>query len=543
MTLKKLYLLWAMGCCLLMTSCLYNDYDYPYINGRIEDMAVEGQSGNAVIDESARTVKITLADGYDIDSLQITKMVITDEAQLLPDSAACLRYAKFPNKGFASVSALPVSANTCMRFSNPVKILLKTYQEYWWTVTVTQNITRSIEIENQVGEPVIDTHNKTAIVYVSSSQRLNDITINRLEPEGENTILVPSPEEVKNFNRPQKFRVYKTFENGKVKDMGTWTIDVLQTESAGAAEVSEVWARKAILKGGISQGADLSIEYKKTSDSNWNKVSSSAITNPTATSFTATISGLTDGTKYNWQTIVNGTTTAEGSFTTETIAELQNLNFDNWTQDDNKDRWYPNNTAADTYWATGNSGLSIAKKDNVTQPTNDAVSGKAAKLTSITDVILVGAAAGNLFIGSYKTNTSQPAASVTFGRPFTSARPTGLTGYYKYFPAKINYPATIGTNTRPQTPLGTDQAHIYLKVWDANDKEIGYGEFTESSEVDSYTQFKFGVIYTDKTAIPAKITIVATSSKYGGEFDGMKVCGQVGNGSTLYVDEFELLYD
>lgn len=42
---------------------------------------------------------------------------------------------------------------------------------------------------------------------------------------------------------------------------------------------------------------------------------------------------------------------------------------------------------------------------------------------------------------------------------------------------------------------------------------------------------------------PAAMTIVATSSRYGGEFEGAKVVGQVGHGSTLYVDEFELLYE
>ena len=39
------------------------------------------------------------------------------------------------------------------------------------------------------------------------------------------------------------------------------------------------------------------------------------------------------------------------------------------------------------------------------------------------------------------------------------------------------------------------------------------------------------------------MTIVATSSQYGGEFSGARVCGQVGAGSTLWVDEFELLYE
>ena len=49
--------------------------------------------------------------------------------------------------------------------------------------------------------------------------------------------------------------------------------------------------------------------------------------------------------------------------------------------------------------------------------------------------------------------------------------------------------------------------------------------------------------HTNKTAKPAKITIVATSSHYGGDFTGMKVTGSVGVGSELWVDEFELLYE
>ena len=39
------------------------------------------------------------------------------------------------------------------------------------------------------------------------------------------------------------------------------------------------------------------------------------------------------------------------------------------------------------------------------------------------------------------------------------------------------------------------------------------------------------------------MTIVATSSRYGGDFKGSKVSGSVGTGSELYVDEFELLYE
>jgi hypothetical protein len=82
-----------------------------------------------------------------------------------------------------------------------------------------------------------------------------------------------------------------------------------------------------------------------------------------------------------------------------------------------------------------------------------------------------------------------------------------------------------------------------MRLWDAAGNEIAYGEFTESQTVSAYTPFEFNLTYADRQAQPAQMTIVVTSSKYGGEFNGMKVCGQVGDGSTLYVDEFELTYE
>jgi hypothetical protein len=539
----KRTILLGIGAVLALSSCLKNDFDYPYVAGAIEEMTVEGQTGNTQIDEAARTVRITLPDGYDLDSLAITRLMLSDGAALSLDSSACADALKFPFQSFRALTDLPRAANTCMNFSRPRTFTLTTYQTYRWTVTVSQSIARTVEVENQVGEALVDATTRKAVVYVSASQRLNNVTLKTFTPEGEGTVITPSPTTVKDFTRPRSFRVTKTYANGKVKDMGIWVLDVQQTESLGETQLAEVWARKALLTGTLPQGASLLVYYKRSADGEWTQLTEDALSRPNDTSFRATLSGLTDGTAYQWRTVVNGQEAAEGSFTTETIIEVPNLNFDTWTRDADGDRWYPNATAADSYWATGNSGLSIAGKDNVTVPVTDAVSGKAAKLTSVTDVILVGAAAGNLFIGSYKTNASQPSSSVTFGRAFTGARPTGLKGYYKYSPAKISWPTKITSDTRPQTALGTDQAHIYVKLWDADGNEIGYGELTESQTVSEYTPFQLGIVYSDRTAAPAQLSIVVTSSKYGGEFNGMKVCGQVGNGSTLWVDEFELTYD
>ena len=531
------------ACTCLFSSCLKNDFDYPAIKGVIQEITVDGQQGAAIIDPVKRDISLTVTDGYDIDSLRITRLLINEDAQVFPDSVACWYPAKFPKTGFSSVNALPPSASTLMHFNKTVYLRLHTYHDYWWSIRVNQPMERTIEVENQVGSPIIDEYNKTILVYVSQNQPLNNIKINKLLLEGDNTYITPDFNTVHDFSRLQQFHVMKTYKGGITKDRGYWRVDVVQTDSKGKAQLSERWAHKAILTGDIADGAVLTVRYRKEGEKTWNELATANIVHPTKTSFEATLTGLKDGTIYEWQTLSDNEMSAEGSFQTEAIIELPNLNFDTWTQDEAGDRWYPNGTADDSFWATGNSGLSVAKKPNVTEPTSDAVKGKAAKMTSTTGVILVGAAAGNLFIGEYKTNMSNPSASVTFGRPFRGARPTALKGYYKYKPEKINYPAKITSTTRPQTPLDTDQAHIYLIVWDEQGRQIGYGELTESNTVNEYKPFKFNIHYTDKMAAAARITIVATSSKYGGEFNGMKVCGQVGHGSTLFVDEFEMLYD
>ena len=208
-------------------------------------------------------------------------------------------------------------------------------------------------------------------------------------------------------------------------------------------------------------------------------------------------------------------------FTTEDFQEVPNLNFDTWTQSGKN--WYANADAADSYWASGNSGVTsflAGSRDPITVRVegDEAYRGYAAKMSTITGVTLVTSAAGNLFIGTYKTNMT-------------------LSGYYKYEPHETNEGSVPSAEELPM-----DECNIYIRLWDADDNEIGFGEFVGKEEVTTYTRFEIDVKYSDETAKPAKMTIVATSSRYGGDFSGSKVVGRVGAGSTLWVDEFELTY-
>lgn len=521
----------------MLSSCIDNDVPYPYIPGNILEISVENQQGEAVIDASTYSVNLTVGDLVDIDSIRILKLKISEQAMMTPDSTACIRFAKFPRWGFDSLKALPSSANTYMRFSRPVGFLLQTYQDYKWTIRVKQVIKRNIKVENQVGEAMIDERNRIALIYVSEDQALDRIKIDLLELGGTNATVLPDPTTVKNFFRPQKFivcRLGKYFEE--------WTVDVVQTASIGTPGVADAWAHHAIVVGGIKQGNTPEIEYRKATETTWTKLANEAIKMTESTAFEAKISGLEDGTAYVWRIVANGQVSGEANFTTERVEVIPNLNFDTWTQKDKN--WYPNPVADNyddpqAYWATGNEGVTSGLAGGFaanTAPSDVAVQGKAVRMVTLGKVSLVGTAAGNLFVGKYKTNMTKPSASVTFGRPYSGARLTGVKGWYKYKSMPVDY---IGTPAN----LKDDQCHIYVKIWDAAERLVGYGEFIGSETVASYTPFGFNITYSDKKAKPAKISIVATSSRYGGDFTGSKVTGSVGTGSELYVDEFELLYD
>ncbi len=544
----KLYIYSIALLFLSLSSCIENDIPYPHIPGEILEFEVEGQIGEAKIDKGKRTVEIVIDELVEQDSLKIKKLITNEEAIIKPDSMACVDINKFPDFSFASLASLPANANTSMNFSSPVKILLQTYQDYWWTVTVKQIVNRTINVENQVGPAVIDEINRIALVYVSESQSLKNIRITEMSLEGKNSKTMPDPATVSDFSRPQKFELYRNYTYGnttKEKFIGTWTVDIAHTESSSSTGDTEAWGHKAIISGGMKSGSTPTIEYKKQSDNDWKQLETSAVSILTPTSFKATIKGLTDGTTYQWRAVVDGVAGSIATFTTEKIEVIPNLNFDTWTQSGKN--WYANPVANNydapgAYWATGNEGVTSSlagSKDPISFPVEggNAYKGKAACLKSITGVTLVGAAAGNLLIGKYKTNMMSPSKSVEFGRSYSGARPTRLSGYYKYSPAAINNDGTKPGN------LITDQCHIYLKLWDASGNEFAYGEFVGSEKVDSYTKFTFDIEYKDLKARPAMITIVATSSRYGGEFEGSKVVGQVGDGSTLFVDEFELFYD
>lgn len=523
----------------LFVSCIENDIPYPYIEGYIEDIQVEDMEGDAEIDRTNRVVNITVGEDVFLDSLPITRLVVNEDATIYPDSTACIRVNGFPTFSFSSLSELPGNANTAVDFTNPVHFLLRTYQDYMWTINVTQNIVREIVVDNQAGvEPQFDFQNHIVIVYVTDEADYGNIQFSKLDLEGTKTTLKPDFRTVTDFTRPRTFKAYR---NGKY--VCDWTVDVQKSSTAAAITSYNAWATKVELSGSVRSGLTPTLQYRVQGTDAWTEVPASQITMQGNTAFSATVTGLENGTSYEMKAVAGGSDSESLLFQTETIVTIPNMDFETWTQDGKN--WYPNPVADNlddpqAYWATGNEGVTMVGESTTTPiEGSEAYQGKTAKMVTKTGVMLVGAAAGNLFIGKYKTNMGSPKDSPQFGRPYNGARPTKLSGYYKYTSTPITYQ---GDGKTPGN-LTTDQCQIYMYLWDASGKQIAYGEFTGSETISQYAKFEFDIEYSDRITKPAEIAIVATSSKYGGEFEGSKVVGQVGEGSTLWIDELELSYD
>lgn len=302
-------------------------------------------------------------------------------------------------------------------------------------------------------------------------------------------------------------------------------------------DASKVWGQFAYLSGSCNLAEITSLvqfRYKKKADAEWTTIE--AVQEEGTKNYSAKVAPLDFGTEYEYYILCGDKAGETCTFTTESYVEIPNLNFDTWSQ--NEKDWYPNADASNSYWSTGNEGVTLGGNSN-SVGVSDSYSGLAAQLQTVEVTMFVFVkvkAAGNIFIGSYKTNAQDPASSVTFGRDYSGARPTKLSGYFKYQPG-----ATMSDGSVPSEKLEKDECDIYIQLWSGGET-IGEGHFITNETVSEYTHFEIPIEYTVTNKRPDKIAIVATSSRYGGYFDGMNVIGQLAIGSTLWVDDFELSY-
>lgn len=382
----------------------------------------------------------------------------------------------------------------------------------------------------------------------------------------------------------------------KVKEQGQGSITVnadgservyefdfkVSTDPSAVVNVKTVnaWSSFACLEGNAKDvkgnpiaASFLTFEYREESSMNWIPVTADIATDAEG-NHTAILKGLAPEKQYKYRLVYkNGdeeVSSSESSFTTEAQLVLPNGKLDDWYQDSKI--WYAISQAdfnvGNKFWDSSNPGTSVGGKtvtQGVPSPVHDIAGGQSAELKSIliNAVIVKKFSAASLYAGAFNDLVGMDGAKIDFGRPFT-ARPTQLTGWFQYAPKAIdnvgkNQPAntvekgdpdlwsayivlTNGTYQLNNTDMaGTSKDFASILKSGKPDASgfdvIAYGALPDAECVISseWKQFTIDLTYRNLVEKPTHIIIVFSSSKYGDYFTG-------GNGSTLYLDDLELIY-
>lgn len=369
-----------------------------------------------------------------------------------------------------------------------------------------------------------------------------------------------SPE---NTSYKMSFTVIDTYDRYARCDFEFTIVSDIQAETGSAF----TWSSFAILKGRYFSKvppAGMTFQYRKASDENWTEIDASQIVIDQSTmTYTALVNQLELNTGYLFRSTsdkdkADNKTAAEVEFNTSgTEGTVYNLSFDEWVKDGKA--WYATNDKNNNLvWDSANEGTADILGQSLVPTTPEEsiiIKGKAARMES--GELLGNFAAGNIYTGDFGSATISPVgAKLKWGVPFTS-RPLALRGWYRYEPEAIN--RTSGSYSSLSGQLDFCQIQIFLTNW-SEQFEISTGDnrFVDTSEnngtiiahgqiisqdnttdnegnTNGYIQFTIPLVYRNMNQ-PTYIVISAAASRYGDYFTG-------GLGSTLYLDELELVYD
>ena len=516
------------------TSCLFdNDMAYPVVDDDILEFVVEGQK-SVTIDKDNRTVHVELLETADIRRVKVDTIVVSDNASI--------------------VGGIP----EYLDMTDTVSLNVKVYEDNIWKVSATQPVERYISVSNQIGDAEFDLENKSAIVYVSDVQSLSALLFHdvKLAPEGAVIRSTTGYDDAGNM-RTEECRFPMTLDcvhqrtflvsyNGPIleeRGLSEWNLKVLKKKLA--QQVTEIypWCYHAKVYGTFSGAGEPVMEYRKASEQEWTTVADAVVA---GVGISADITGLEAGTEYFVRVGLDGEFSGERSFVTDTPEELYNMSFDKWYQSGKI--WYPYAQGADpTVWDSANPGAATFIGSSTTPEDAFVVKGRAAKLESKFAVIAF--AAGNIYTGKFGS-INGIGAILDWGVPFTG-RPAALKGYYSYSPKPID-------NVKPPHADKTGQMDrcqitVFLTDWSAPFKvNTTTGDFvdtaddpsiiafarleTDENSAGQYREFTLPLEYRDKTRRPTYVVIACAASYLGDYFTG-------GVGSTLYIDEFEFVYE
>ena len=341
----------------------------------------------------------------------------------------------------------------------------------------------------------------------------------------------------------------------------TYTFEVPRKSAITlVTRAANAWSNFAMLNASVTGKTDafdktgLTIQWKKDTDTEWSEIANSELAIDGNDNVTTTLKRLSPNTNYEYRLrYVDGDNEIvcdPVTFKTEEQVPLYNGGFEHWWMDDKIA--YPNEKGT-SFWDTSNPGGAKYIGSNTIAEENIIHSGnKAAKLFS--KYAMGKFAAGSMYTGSFGGLVNLSGAKLNWGIPFIG-RPTVLKGFMQYAPVEIN---REGSGLPDGTPGkgSSDQCGMYCALlsealyvnntdmstfpnWETDPRVIAYGTLpTEKSGKTpdrQWTEVNIPLVYRDLTRKPKYLLVVFSSSKYGDYFHG-------GEGSTLYLDDFELVY-
>ncbi|MDE6511009.1 MAG: PCMD domain-containing protein, partial [Muribaculaceae bacterium] len=343
-------------------------------------------------------------------------------------------------------------------------------------------------------------------------------------------------------------------ENAIVYDAPVVADDVQNSENYMA-----IGARRATLTLSIKDenATNPGIRYREAGTGDWTTV---PMTRSRANiKGTVTLTGLKPGTRYEYQAVADGYTPSESLyFTTEGQFVIPNASLEEWSDfSENSKVLIPGAGGERTFWDSGNHG-SATMSVTLTQKSEEMFHSGSLSARLRSQFVGLGAlgkfAAGNLFAGEYyKTNGTN--GEIYFGREYNGSHPSALKVFVNYRPGVADKNGSKGGKLKQgdqdmgqiYVALTTEKVHIDTRypdtmLWNTDaDCVLAYGEKLFEGDYGPDGQLQELTIPINynakaKTRKPVYLVIVCTASYYGDYFDG-------GEGSTMYVDDFELVYE
>ncbi len=530
-------------------------YEY-IVNLTYDDTSDEPNGGGYLtmtIDETeilvAHTVEIFAAPSIEGVDFDIDKQIIGEPGQFVGD-----RQVKIV--AFDEITSFTIECVDTENLNLPAQAVdLKACDDATIAQLNTAGITWDKTVEDVENNK--DGHTRQ-LSYINFSEKyLNSLPARKTEYR----IILTATDGTAHNGVPGKTST-KTLRIAVGEDAIVYEDPIVLEEVVDPNNVMAIGAYSATLKASVKDesATGLGIQYREVGTSDWTKVP----VNGTRASklVSVTISNLKPGTSYEYKAYADGFESFESKiFTTEDIFVIPNASLEEWSDfSENSKVLLPGSGGVRTFWDSGNHG-SATMSVTLTQGSEDMKhsGSKSARLRS--QFVGLGGvagkfAAGNLFAGTY-LETQGTDGRLEFGRPYNGSHPTKLRVYVNYRPGKVEKKGDylgVGAEDIGQIYVALTTAPIEVRTKKSTqklfptkagdedyDKLVAYGQYTfegnygPDGELQAL-EIPFDYFSNAKSVIPTHLVIVCSASKYGDFFNG-------GEGSLMYLDDFELIYE